>query len=184
MRFVLSLQRFRVRVVDEESSFVSAHALHQKRRAVPGGDEHPDLRDGALRSDLPKAYVSEVVYGHRLLVSVNISVPVDPAQVPEQLDSVGQLLLRVISRDVEASAGGALVSQVVCAMQWSWWHAAVPIAPWGLPRPLSQSRDALHALEGNKLLQQRSCQWPGRHRLCCTCYLVGRPGSSQVCLGW
>ena len=120
VRFVLSLQRFRVRVVDEESSFVSAHALHQKRRAVPGGDEHPDLRDGALRSDLPKAYVSEVVYGHRLLVSVNISVPVDPAQVPEQLDSVGQLLLRVISRDVEASAFDSMFPGVSLFARLRW----------------------------------------------------------------
>ena len=38
--------------------------------------------------------------------------------------------------------------------------AAVPIAPWGLTRPLAQFRDALDALEGNKLLEQRSSQWP------------------------
>ena len=120
VRFVLSLQRFRVRVVDEESFFVSAHALHQKRRAVPGGDEHPDLRDGALRSDLPKAYVSEVVYGHRLLVSVNISVPVDPSQVPEQLDSVGQLLLRVITRDVDASAFDSMFPGVSLFARLRW----------------------------------------------------------------
>ena len=47
---------------------------------------------------------------------------------------------------------GVSSNEVVC-QQRSWWHAAVLIAPWGLTRPLAQSRDALHALEGNKLLQ-------------------------------
>ena len=47
-------------------------------------------------------------------------------------------------------------------MQRSWWHAAVPIALSGLTRPLAQSGDALHALEGNKLASGACNQWPGR----------------------
>ena len=43
-----------------------------------------------------------------------------------------------------------------CHATRSWWHAAVLIAPWGLTGPFTQSREALHALEGKKLLQQRS----------------------------
>lgn len=74
------------------------------RRAAPGGgDTHPDLREGLLKSDLPKAYVSEIAYGHRLLLSVNISVPVIPHNAPANLDSVGQLLMRVVARDISAA---------------------------------------------------------------------------------
>ena len=64
---------------------------------------HPDLREGVLKSDLPKAYVSEVGYGHRLLLSVNISVPVIPHSPPAHLESIGQLLLRVVARDISGA---------------------------------------------------------------------------------
>ena len=45
-------------------------------------------------------------------------------------------------------------------MQRSWWHAAVLIAPWGLTGPFTQSREALHALEGTSSSVHN--QWPGR----------------------
>jgi hypothetical protein len=41
--------------------------------------------------------------GHRLLLSVNISVPVIPHNAPANLDSVGQLLMRVVARDISAA---------------------------------------------------------------------------------
>ena len=104
VRFVVSLQRFRVRVVDEEAQYMASLSAQKTRRMAPGGgDPHPDLREGLLRSDLPKAYVSEIGYGHRLLVSVNISVPVVPHRPPVNLDSVGHLLMRMVARDVSAS---------------------------------------------------------------------------------
>jgi len=104
VRFVVSLQRFRVRVVDEEAQYLASLSAQKTRRTAPGGgDPHPDLREGLLRSDLPKAYVSEIGYGHRLLVSVNISVPVVPHKPPANLDSAGHLLMRVVARDVSAS---------------------------------------------------------------------------------
>jgi hypothetical protein len=66
VRFVVSLQRFTVKVVDEESQYMQSLMAQKTRRAAPGGgDTHPDLREGLLKSDLPKAYVSEIAYGHR-----------------------------------------------------------------------------------------------------------------------
>ena len=104
VRFVVSLQRFRVRVVNEEAQYMASLSAQKTRRTAPGGgDPHPDLREGLLRSDLPKAYVSEIGYGHRLLVSVNISVPVVPHRPPVNLDSAGHLLMRMVARDVSAS---------------------------------------------------------------------------------
>jgi hypothetical protein len=102
VRFVVSLQRYKVRVVDEESLFVQSLAVQKTRKSAPGGDPHPDLREGILKSDLPKAYVAEVGYGHRLLLSVNISVPVSRQRPPANLESVGQLLMRVVARDLGA----------------------------------------------------------------------------------
>lgn len=103
VRFVVSLQRYTVRVIDEEHLFVQSHAVQKSRKSAPGGDPHPDLREGILKSDLPKAYVAEVGYGHRLLLSVNISVPVSRKRAPANLDSVGQLLMRVVARDLNAA---------------------------------------------------------------------------------
>ena len=103
VRFVVSLQRYKVRLVDEEGLYVQSLSFQKSRSSSPGGDPHPDLREGLLKSDLPKAYVSEVGYGHRLLLSVNISVPVSRQRPPAHLDSVGQLLMRVVARDMSPS---------------------------------------------------------------------------------
>ena len=99
-RFVISLHRFRVEVIDEEDNYLqSANLIRQRKQSR---DPHPDMREGQLRADLPQAFISQIDYGHKLVVSANITIPVDPTKGPTALDDrIGHDVMRVVARDLK-----------------------------------------------------------------------------------
>ena len=68
--------RCQVEVIDEDIHFYQSVSVHRERRVA--GDPHPDLRPGLMRTDIPRAYIAELDYGHRLIVTANISQAFDP----------------------------------------------------------------------------------------------------------
>ena len=98
--FVISLHRFRVEVVDEEDNYLlSANLIRQRKQSR---DPHPDMREGQLRADLPQAFISQIDYGHKLVVSANITVPVDPIKASSISDDrIGHNIMRVLARDLK-----------------------------------------------------------------------------------
>eukprot|EP00960_Hanusia_phi_P004460 130290-Hanusia_phi.AAC.1 len=117
-RFVVSLLRFKVRVVEEEQHYMNSVNMQEMRRKSL--DAHPDLREGQLRSDLPHAYVSEILYGHRLLVSANVSLPINPRDPPLESTHIAHNLMRVVAKELSAATFDSLYPQANIFARFRW----------------------------------------------------------------
>jgi len=90
--------RCQVEVIDEDIHFYQSVSVHRERRVA--GDPHPDLRPGLMRTDIPRAYIAELDYGHRLIVTANISQAFDPAAPPAQWGDARHHLIKVVARSL------------------------------------------------------------------------------------
>mmetsp|Transcript_23448 Transcript_23448/g.76235 ORF Transcript_23448/g.76235 Transcript_23448/m.76235 type:complete len:569 (-) Transcript_23448:3064-4770(-) len=117
-RFVVSLLRYKVRVMEEETHYMSSVNLQEMRRKSQ--DAHPDLREGQLRADLPHSYVSEIHYGHRLLVSANVSLAINPSDPPLESSHIAHNLMRVVAKELSASTFDLLYPQAKIFARFRW----------------------------------------------------------------
>ncbi len=118
-RFVVSLHRFRIEVVDEEDHYLQSAKLLRQRKQTR--DPHPDMREGQLRADLPPAFVSQIDYGHKLVVSANITIPVDPTKghsISE--DRIGHNVMRVVARDLKVERFQAMYPGATISARFRW----------------------------------------------------------------
>jgi hypothetical protein len=90
--------RCQVEVIDEDIHFYQSVSVHRERRVA--GDPHPDLRPGLMRTDIPRAYIAELDYGHRLIVTANISQAFDPGAPPAQWGDARHHLIKVVARSL------------------------------------------------------------------------------------
>jgi hypothetical protein len=118
-RFVVSLHRFRVEVIDEEDNYLLSSNLIRQRKQTR--DPHPDMREGQLRADLPQAFISQIDYGHKLVVSANITVPVDPKKASSMNeDRMGHNIMRVVARDLKVERFQALHPGATIFARFRW----------------------------------------------------------------
>ncbi len=118
-RFVVSLHRFRIEVVDEEDHYRQSAKLHRQRKQ--SRDPHPDMREGQLRADLPQAFVSQIDYGHKLVVSANITVPFDPTKGHSiNEDRIGHNVMRVVARDLKVERFQAMYPGATISARFRW----------------------------------------------------------------
>ena len=154
-RFVISLHRFRVEVVDEEDYYLLSAILIRQRKQ--SRDPHPDMREGQLRADLPQAFISQIDYGHKLVVSANITVPVDPTKASSISDDrIGHNIMRVVARDLKVERFQAMHPGATIFARFRWDP--------DVPPPL----DAIEYMNEMKLATygERSMPWNASLMMC------------------